>query len=131
MAYLTFEEFQTISLDDELTEGEFKKLLPRASSLLDVQTRNFYVFNELADDKVEFRKNRFKQALAAQIQYFKESGATSHYELNKAPQSFSAGRTSVTNASGRSGQTESKSLIAEEVYTLLSGTGLLYRGVQS
>ena len=131
MAYLTLEEYEEFSLNDGVTEEEFNKLLPRASSLLDIQTHNFYVFNDLEDDKVDFRKSRFKQALVAQIDYFKESGATTHYELNKAPQAFSAGRTSVTNVSGRSIEVKSKSLVAEEVYLLLSGTGLLYRGVRS
>ena len=131
MAYLTFEEYQTISLDESLTEEEFSKLLPRASTLLDIQTRNFYVFNDLETDRIEFRRYRFKQALVAQIQYFKETGVTTHFELNKTPQSFSAGRTSITNESARSssGKGEKVSLVAEEVYLLLSGTGLLYRGV--
>lgn len=130
MAYLTFEEFKEYGLNDEITEEEFKKLLPRASSILDVQTNNFYVFNDLNDD-IEYRVNRFKQALSAQIQYFVETGSTSHYQLNKSPQSFSAGRTSVTNSSSYNprGQNESKSLVAEEVYLILEGTGLLYRGV--
>lgn len=132
MAYLTLEEFHRYSLSDGLTEEEFKKLLPRASSILDVHTNNFYVFNDLNDD-FEYRANRFKQAVAAQIQYFVETGATSHYTLNQRPQSFSAGRTSVTNSSSYNprGQNESLSLVAEEVYLLLEGTGLLYRGVNS
>ena len=76
MAYLTFEEFRENSLNDELTEEEFSKLLPRASSILDIHTNNFYVFNDLNDD-FEYRVNRFKQALSAQIQYFVETGTTS------------------------------------------------------
>lgn len=132
MPYLTFEEFRENSLNDELTEEEFSKLLPRASSILDIHTNNFYVFNDLNDD-FEYRANRFKQALSAQIQYFAETGTTSYYELNKTPQSFSAGRTSVTNSSSYNprGQNESTPLVAEEVYLLLEGTGLLYRGVRS
>lgn len=130
MAYLTIEEFNEYDLNDELTEEEFNKLLPRASSILDIQTNNFYVFNNM-DDDFEYRVSRFKQALSAQIQYFVETGVTSYYELNKAPQSFSAGRTNVTNSSSYNprGQNESKSLVAEEVYLFLEGTGLLYRGV--
>ena len=130
MAYLTLEEFKEFGLNDEITEEKFLKLLPRASSILDVQTNNFYVFNDL-DGDIEYRVNRFKQALSAQIQYFVETGATSHYQLNKSPQSFSAGRTSVTNSSSYNprGQNESMPLVAEEVYLILEGTGLLYRGV--
>ena len=132
MAYLTFEEFKENSLNDELREEEFSKLLPRASSILAIHTNNFYVFNDLNDD-FAYPVTRFKQALSAQIQYFVEAGTTSYYELNKAPQSFSAGRTSVRNSSSYNprGQNESKSLVAEEVYLLLEGTGLLYRGVRS
>lgn len=101
MAYLTFEEFEKYSLNDGMTEEEFEKLLPRASSLLDIQTNNFYVFNDMEDD-YEFRVNRFKQALAAQIQYFTETGSTTHYGLNNSLQSFSAGRTSVSMKNGQS-----------------------------
>lgn|SRR5690625_1107207 len=129
MAYLTFEEFKEINIGQKVEEEEFNKFLPLASSVLDNLTNNFYIFNEL-DRDIEYRANRFKQALVAQIQYFKETGAISHYGLNKTPQSFSAGRTSVSMGSRQSTKTSEISLIANEVYLYLEGTGLLYRGVQ-
>ncbi len=129
MAYLTFEEFRDLNLSNELTEDEFNKLLAPASLLLDTQTNDFYVFNDL-DKDVPYRSKRFKQALAAQIQYFKETGKTTNYGLNKTPQSFSAGRTSVSMGSTQSTTSIDTPLMADEAYLYLEGTGLLYRGVQ-
>ena len=75
--------------------------------------------------------DQFKKALVAQIEYFNEIGSTSFESMNSGPQSFSAGRTSVTQKQGSSNQQVSKELVAEEVYIYLSGTGLLFRGVNT
>lgn len=60
-------------------------------------------------------------------------GADTYERINNTPQSFSAGRTSISNASryNPSGKNESKSLVAEDIYIYLEGTGLLHRGVPS
>lgn len=130
MSYLTFEEYQqlTQSADDE--RKLFETNLAKASAVLDNITNNFYQFNDLATD-VSFRATRFKQALCAQIGYFNELGANTFEAINKAPQSFTLGRTSISNGSryNASGENGSKSLVAEDVYIYLQGTNLLYRGV--
>lgn len=128
MSYLTFEEFKDLS-NVEVDEKEFEKLIKKASAILDNITSYFYVKNDIEEDN-EWRANQFKQALCAQIEYFDELDATTFESMNKAPQSFSAGRTSVTNASRtNSNENEGKPLVAEDVYVFLEGTGLLYRGV--
>ena len=78
-----------------------------------------------------WRVNKFKQALCAQIEYFHVLGVTTFEGINSTPQTFTAGRTSVSNASRHnpSGENETKSLIAEDVYIYLEGTGLLNRAV--
>ena len=126
MPYLTYEEYKNPNVDEET----FDELLVKASALLDHITNNFYVKNNIAAD-TEWRAKKFKQALKAQIEYFVEAGSSTFEGLNREPQSFSAGRTSVTNTSRYStkGANESKPLIAEEVYIYLAGTGLLYSGV--
>lgn len=129
MSYLTYDEFKNLS-QAELDEATFNKYIDKASAILDHVTSFFYVKNNIEKDN-PWRVNQFKRALCAQIEYFNELDATTFEGINNAPQSFSAGRTSVSNASryNSSGSNESKSLIAEDTYIYLQGTGLLYTGV--
>ncbi|MCG5104446.1 hypothetical protein [Oceanobacillus alkalisoli] len=129
MPYLTFDEFKEFNKAD-VDETTFGKLLPKASAILDNVTNHFYAKCDMDKDNT-WRVDKFKQALCAQIEYFNELGATTFEGINQAPQSFSAGRTSVTNPSryNTTGENESKSLVAEDVYIYLSGTGLLFAGV--
>ncbi|WP_164219377.1 hypothetical protein [Virgibacillus sp. YIM 98842] len=126
MPYLTYEEFTDLS-NVEINDTEFNSLLKKASAILNNVTGYFYVRNSIETDN-EWRVQQFKQALAAQIEYFHEVGGTSYEAINKTPQTFSAGRTRVTNAESRAGNT-SKSMVAEDVYIYLEDTGLLYAGV--
>lgn len=130
MPYLTFSEFRELAPHIELEELEFNKLLPKASDVLDNLTSYFYVKNDIEKDN-SWRVNQFKKALCAQIEYFNEVGSTTFESINNAPQSFSAGRTTVSNASrfNVTGTNETKSLVAEDVFVFLEGTGLLYAGV--
>ena len=129
MPYLTYEEYIDLGFP-EIDEQEFNRLLSKASDVVDSVTRSFYKFNDIEQD-VPFRREQFKKAVAAQIEYFHETGADTFEGLNNAPQTFSAGRTSVTNQSryNPGGKNESKPLVAEEVYIHLEGTGLLFAGV--
>lgn len=129
MPYLTYEEFNDL-VGFELEKAEFNKLLPKASAVLDHVTNHFYQRVSMENDNM-WRVEQFKRALCAQIEYFHELGATTFEGINKAPQSFTAGRITVTNASryNPSGKNESKSLVAEDVYIYLEGTGLLFSGV--
>lgn len=131
MAYITFDEYKDLTgATDDMLE-KFNVNLSKASAVIDSITNNFYQFNDLETDKVNFRANRFKLALCAQIDYFIEVGSNTYEGINKAPQSFSLGRTSISNGSryNASGSNESKSLVADDVYIYLEGTGLLYKGV--
>lgn len=131
MAYLTYDEFKTLTGKEDISDKDFEKFLPKASAVLDSVTNNFYQFNDITDDRIAFRVNRFKLALCSQICYFHEVGADTFEGINKNPQSVSIGSTSISNGSRYSsgGQAESKNLEAEDLYIYLSGTGLLYRGV--
>jgi hypothetical protein len=129
MPYLTYEEFQEFTSKD-IEEQEFNSLLSKASAILDTVTSHFYARYDMEQDN-PWRVDKFKQALTAQIEYFHVLGATTFEEINNAPQTFSAGRTSVSNASryNSSGDNETKPLVAEDVFIYLEGTGLLYAGV--
>lgn len=127
MDYLTYEEFKKLSNAD-IDETTFDSLIKKASAVLNTVTSYFYVKNDIEKDN-EWRVNQFKQALCAQIEYFNEVGSTTFEGINQVPQSFSAGRTSVTNTSRSNTSNESKSLVAEDVYIYLEGTGLLYSAI--
>lgn len=131
MAYITFDEYKKLTAADDDNADKFNANLSKASAVIDNITNNFYRFNDLETDKIKFRADRFKLALCAQIDYFIEVGGNTFEAVNKAPQSFSVGRTSISSGSrnNASGQNETKQLVAEDVYIYLEGTGLLYRGV--
>lgn len=129
MPYLTYDEFKLLS-ETKMTLEQFNVLLPKSSAVLNNATNFFYVRNPIARDN-SWRVNQFKQALCAQIEYFHVLGASSFEGINSTPQTFSAGRTSVSNASryNPAGSNESKSLVSEDTLLFLVGTGLLYAGV--
>ncbi|MEQ7200185.1 hypothetical protein [Enterococcus avium] len=133
MDYLSFDEFKKITGKTDDYEDTFKQFYLKAAAVIDNITNRFYQLHKIDEDPITFRVDQFKLALCSQIEYFGELGAATFESINKAPQTFSAGRTSVSNGSryNSSGANESKSLVAEDIYIYLEGTGLLYRGVDS
>lgn len=93
MAYLTFPEYQKFGYQ-EVTEDDFKRLVVRASDVIDIRTRNFYRFHDLESD-IEFRKNQFKKAIALQIERMAILGAVSTAEIDS-PTNWSLDGVSVT-----------------------------------
>lgn len=127
MAYLTYEEYTQMGYTD-MPEHGFNRLASRAGAVLDGLTGNFYLTTDLVTD-FPVRREPFKRALAVQVEYFHNTGATSTYEMNQMPQSVSIGRTTM-NMGGRSDSVSQKiSLVSPDVMGLLATTGLLYRGV--
>lgn len=131
MYYLTFAEYNNLleftSIEDE---EQFNRYLNKATSVLDNVTRNFYKYSSLKDDYL-WRKEPFKKAVACQIEYFYETGFMTTEGLNSAPQSQQLGRTSISKASkfNPGGDNETKSIVCDDVYLYLAGTGLLNRGL--
>ena len=128
MAYLTFTEYEELGYTS-LEEDDFNNLIAKASTFIDSQTRDFYHYNDLETD-IEYRKTKFKKAIALQVEYMYQSGATSTYDANT-PQSWSIGRTSVSEASrySNTGRNEAPSVICEDAILALSGSGLLSRNI--
>ncbi len=128
MPYLTFEEYNKLGFV-EVGETEFNKLIEKAGDAVDSVTRHFYKFNNI-DDDVPFRREQFKKAVACQIEYFHDMGATSSHGLNE-PSTVHIGRTSMSKGSrNSSGQNEQQNkLVSDDVYMYLRHTGLLYRGL--
>ncbi|MEK6452614.1 hypothetical protein [Caldifermentibacillus hisashii] len=126
MPYLTYEEYNQLGFAD-MEEAEFNKLLPKASDVLDSVTRFFYRENDLESD-VPIRKEQFKKAVAAQVEYFHETGATTSYGMNE-PSTVTIGRTTLTAGSRNSQAAPQNNLVSKDVYFYLKDTGLLYKGV--
>lgn len=126
--YLTYEEYKKMGYT-ELKKEEFDKLITRACDYLDVQTRNSYQFKSL-DDDLEFRKIKFKKAIALQVEYMYQTDAQTSAEISR-PQSWSVDGMSVSEASrySNTGKNEVPSIISEDAIAALSGTGLLHRGL--
>lgn len=127
MPYLTYDEYRSFGFA-EMEESEFNRLLPKASDVLDSVTRSFYKFNSLEDDKSEWRRTQFKKAVAAQIEYFHEIGATNSHGMEQ-PQSVTIGRTSMSFGSNSSNSSSQNALICKDVFFYLKDTGLLYCGL--
>lgn len=125
---LTYGEYTQLSIDP-VDESEFDKLLKRAIITLNVVTRHFYNFIDFEED-YDFRKAQVKVALAFQVDYFNEVGATTFEGMNRTPQSVSLGRTTITQSSSRVADNNRViSIIPQEAINALQGTGLLSRGV--
>lgn len=124
MPYLTYEEYLDFGFA-EIEDAEFQKLLPKASDVIDSITRYFYRYNAIEKD-VPFRREQFKKALGAQVEYFHDLGATSTHEINN-PLSVQLGRTQIST--GVDNQKKTNTLVAPDVYMYLKDTGLLYRGI--
>lgn len=127
MAYLTYEEYTSFGYED-VDAAEFSKLVEKAGDFMDLQTRNFYQINPIDEDPSNFRRTKFKKAVALQIDYMYQVGATTASEMSS-PQSWSVDGMSVsTGGSGDDGNA-SASIISEDAIWALSGTGLLHRGL--
>lgn len=130
MPYLTYAEYLEFGFE-EIEEEEFNELLPRASDVLNSVTRSFYEFNDI-DKDIEFRRNRFKKALAMQIQFFSDMGATTSYDIDT-PESIQIGRTSISAMTGRSAGSANSNkktdIICDDAIMYLRDTGLLYAGI--
>lgn len=129
MAYLTYSEYIDLGYA-EVPQDEFDRLLIRASDCVDGITGHFYRFNNIEDD-VPFRREQFKKAVAAQIEYFYEMGSVNSHGLDT-PQSVTIGRTSMSYGGRNSNYKSNENtlrLISPDVLFLLRDTGLLYAGI--
>lgn len=126
MAYLTYQEYIDFGFV-EIDEENFNRLLPKASDVIDGITRSFYRFNDMEKD-VAWRREQFKKAIAAQIEYFHEMGATNTHGLNE-PTSVTIGRTTINTRNYAQKDTRN-GLICPDVFLYLKDTGLLYSGVR-
>lgn len=126
MPYLTYQEYNDLGFT-EIDQSEFDRLLKRASDVVDSVTRYFYRYNDIEKD-APFRREQFKKAIAAQIEYFHDMGSTNSHGLNE-PSTIQIGRTSMSISSRNSQSTPQNDLVSKDVYFYLKDTGLHYRGI--
>lgn len=125
MPYLTYDEYTEFGFA-EIEQDEFDRLLKRASHAIDVITRHFYQYNDINQD-IPWRREQFKKAVAAQIEYFYEMDATNTHGLRE-PTTVTIGRTTLAEGSVNSKNAPENNLISKDVYFYLAPTGLLYTG---
>lgn len=112
----------------KVTQDQFEEYIEPAEAVIHNVTNNYWM---VYDQKQEsFQGEQTKKAIFAQVMWFVDHGGSSVATFKK-PSSFSAGRTTVTERSGREQSTEAgaTALVNPEVYIHLEGTGLLFRGV--
>ena len=131
MPKLSYTKYKTMSAR-QIEEKEFNRLIAAAEEVINIATMRHYQFNDFAGD-FEWRKEAYLMAIAQQVDYFSEIGATSLEAINARPQSISLGRTSISYGSSQSlvKEGQATSLLCHGAENSLVGTGLLYRGVKT
>ncbi len=129
MSYLTHEEYKKLGFSKVSDEKVFDELEQYAERQLNRVTGDFYMKNSLSDDTFKYRIDKFKIAMAVQIEYLKSVGVTSLSDLlNASTPSVSVGRMRIESGSANAA-TVGRTMVATEAYNELVYTGLLYRGV--
>lgn len=132
--YLTFEDYQKLnSYDTTITSDLFAKYIGKASLVIDEITRDYYQLHDLTTDKNTYQANKFREAVGLEINHLNELGTSSSYEAGQEPSSVSMGRTSINygNQTQDINGAPLSALYSDEAISVLAGSGLLYRGVQS
>nr|DAG08420.1 MAG TPA: Head Tail Connector Protein [Caudoviricetes sp.] len=129
MSYLTHDEYKELGFSKVSDEKVFDELEQYAERQLNRVTGDFYMKNSLSDDTFKYRVDKFKIAMAVQIEYLNSVGVTSLSEiLSASPASVSVGRMRIESGSTNAA-TVGRTMVATEAYNELIYTGLLYKGV--
>lgn len=132
--YLTFEDYQKLNASDTaITSDLFAKYIGKASLVIDEITRDYYQLHDLTTDENTYQANKFREAIGLEINHLNELGTSSSYEAGQEPSSVSMGRTSINYGNQTQGINGAplSALYSDEAISVLAGSGLLYKGVQS
>ncbi len=128
MALLNKDEFQ--KLTGIVPDADFDKLEKAAEIMINPLTGMYYELHSIDEDTDINRVNWFKKALALQIQYMSDIGASSTYEMaQKDVKSVSIDGTSVST--GTSPTDSATNGVYNLALEYLFYTGLLYKGISS
>lgn len=132
--FLTYEEYKNI-VGTQINEDEFNGLVNKAADIISSVCRFFYLSDDdLQNDKLQWRAQKFKNAIAYQVEYMHKNGYKSAADISNGTieaDSLSIGRTSISGGgSGASASSKTAALLGlgEDAYITLRHTGLLYRG---
>lgn len=132
--FLTYEEYKNI-VGTQINEDEFNGLINKAADIISSVCRFFYLTDDdLKNDKLQWRAQKFKNAIAYQVEFMHKNGYTSAADISNGTieaDSLSIGRTSISGGgSGASASSKTAALLGlgENAYITLRYTGLLYRG---
>lgn len=128
MQLLSQKEFQ--ELTSKSTNADFDALEKAAENMINPLTGMYYELHSIDEDTDINRVNWLKKALALQIQYMSDIGASSTYEMaQKDVKSVSIDGTSVST--GTSPTDSATNGVYNLALEYLFYTGLLYRGISS
>lgn len=126
MPYVDQEYYENDYMGAEITDSnEFMRMEKRASEVVDQLTH--YRIKDL-ESLAESIRERVKQAVCAQIEFYALSGGYESAIQQSGLQNVSIGSFSYAQGSSSS-SSESSSLIANNVIGYLKQTGLLYSGI--
>lgn len=132
--YLTYDEYSKLnSHDSTVTSDLFAKYIGKASLVIDEITSDYYQLHDLTTDENTYRAGKFREAIGLEINHLNELGTSSSYEAGQEPSSVSMGRTSINYGNQTQGINGAplRALYSDESVSVLAGSGLLYKGVQS
>lgn len=131
MEALSYEEYEAYS--GKVDEAKFNALIKKAQIAIEAITNGFYfdtdkLETELASVQYNMRALYYKHAIAYQIDYYDEMGATTVAALNKKPVSQSIGSTSINYGEKGTDSSGNVARVSAESLDVLGVVGLLYRG---
>jgi hypothetical protein len=138
LAYVTYTEYTRFGYK-ELEKDEFDFYIAKACDYLDSITNNYYLINDIKEDKSKMRVTKFKKACCLMIEFMMATGwgtlsedgvvdnGNVSWRVGETSYIVSARNTSSTNAELSASNAQVISL--DNVYMILSGTGLLCRGL--
>ena len=126
---ITLDDYNNLAFSKIEDAFLFNKLLKRAEIVIENMT-NHYITQHNIDEINSFILEKYKHALILQIEYFNMLESVSSTEINNSPNTITIGRTTISRGyKGRQlDNSNGNPLINPDVYTVLEGTGLLFRG---
>ncbi len=127
MPYIDLEYYNNEYEGVEVDSTSFSRLSKRASEMIDILI-NHKLTGKDFDKQGAFIKEQIKKATAAQIEYIVLNGEENSIGSGGFGQ-VSAGNFSYGDKPGKESISRSETMTSQKVMSILSSTGLLYKGL--